>query len=138
MEKKMGLTEPNLPADGKQGRKNERDPDVNCQLIFSILRNPTSPRRKEPRVPLLFSMMRPTSIAERPDGRRCNSTETTNRFASRLHALRDSSRISINFHRIMRIELIFSSPAFGRQDRQVMSGSMKLLSSLYSHTPFIL
>jgi hypothetical protein len=137
----MGLTEPDLPAYGKQGRKNEGDPDVDCQLIFSILRNPTSPRRKEPRVPLLFSMMRPASVTERPDGRQCNSAETTNHFASRLRVLRDFNRISINFHRIMLIELIFSSPpspAFGWRDRQVMSGSMKLLSSLYSHTPFIL
>jgi hypothetical protein len=66
--------------------------------------------------------------------------KTLTHFASRLHALRDITRISINFHRIMLIELTSSSlhsPAYGRQDRQVMSGSMKLLSSLYSTTPFI-
>jgi hypothetical protein len=67
--------------------------------------------------------------------------ETINPVASRLRVLKDFSRISINFRRIMFIELIFSSlpsSSSGTQDRQAMSGSMKLLSSLYSTTPLIL
>ncbi len=138
---KDGLMEPDLSAYCKQGRKNEGDPDVDCQLIFSIIRNPTFPERKEPRVLLLFSMIRPASETERQDGRQCGSMKTTNPFACPLRVLKNSSRISINFHRIILIELIFSSPpssSLGRQDRQAMSGSMKLLSSLYSTTPLIL
>lgn len=140
IEKKMDLTEPDLPTYGKQGRKNEKDPDVDCQVTFSIIRNPTFPRKKPGALPPL-SMMRPASETERQDRRQCDSMGTNSPFASRLRVLKNFSRISINFRRIMLIELISSSPpssSYGRQDRQAMSGSIKLLSSFYSTTPLIL
>jgi len=34
-ENKEGSTEPGMPAYCKQGRKNEVDPDVDCQVTFS-------------------------------------------------------------------------------------------------------
>jgi len=45
---KRGSTEPDTPAYCKQGRKNEGDPDVDCQLTFSTVRNPCFCRKEEP------------------------------------------------------------------------------------------
>jgi hypothetical protein len=67
-------------------------------------------------------------------------TKAPNLFPNRLHVLGIFSRISIVLYRIIVSELIFSSlpaPTFGKQGRKVISGSIKLLSSLYSITPFI-
>ncbi len=75
-------------------------------------------------------MMRPASGTERRGGRQFDSQRML--LPGLFRAPQDFGRISINFHRITLIELIFSSPlspAYVRRAGQVMSGSMILLSS---------
>jgi len=67
IEEMTGSAEPDMPAYRRQGRKNERDPDVDCQLTFIILRNPALPWKEEPII--FLSALRPASRTERQSNR---------------------------------------------------------------------
>jgi hypothetical protein len=130
---KRGSTEPDMPAYCKQGRKNEGDPDVDCPLAFSMLRNPSFSWKEEPRAIFFFAIVRPASRIRRWS----HSTETPNHFTNRLHARGDFSRISTNFHRIIVIELIFSPPPSpgcdSRAGRSYQDRSNSFLPSIPPH-----